>query len=246
MFLTLLALLATGIGVTLGGVCAFVAVGGDGGGGRRAAIVDQLGTTAPNPELVANATQLLREAGYAVSYIPSEAVTVDFYRTLPEQRYDLLILRSHAAVRENAPPGADPGGIALFTSEEYNPTTHEEDLVNKRLAIAYQEGSSRYFGIPPDFVEFAMEGSFRGASVVLLGCDGLRSEQMARAFTGRGARRFISWDESVTVTHNDAATLQLLSLLVSERLPAAQAVDRTMQEIGADPVTGSRLRIFER
>jgi hypothetical protein len=74
----------------------------DSGGAARAAIVDHLSLTEPNPAFADRATGVLEEAGYAVDYYPGEQVTVDFYRELPSRGYEMLILRVHSAV-----PGKD-------------------------------------------------------------------------------------------------------------------------------------------
>jgi len=66
-------------------------------GPPRAAIVDQLALTDPNPEFVAAATRELQSAGYVVEYYKSELVTVDFYRSLPRRSYEFILLRSHAS-----------------------------------------------------------------------------------------------------------------------------------------------------
>jgi hypothetical protein len=66
--------------------------------GPRAAIVDQLGLTQPNPTFVETATDLLEQAGYSVDYYPGEKVTVEFYRTFPAQPNELIILRVHSAL----------------------------------------------------------------------------------------------------------------------------------------------------
>jgi hypothetical protein len=55
----------------------------DSTGSPRAAIVDQLSLTEPNPAFTEAATDLLEQAGYAVDYFPGEEVTVEFYRQLP-------------------------------------------------------------------------------------------------------------------------------------------------------------------
>jgi hypothetical protein len=69
-----------------------------GSGPRRAAIIDQLSLTQPNPDFAASATSILEQAGYAVDYFPGEQVTVDLYRNLPTHDYDLIILRVHSGI----------------------------------------------------------------------------------------------------------------------------------------------------
>ena len=110
--------------------------------------------------------------------------------------------------------------------------------------VYYDPGSGElpFFGLRPLFVEQDLRGSFAdGSTVVLMGCDGLRSSELAEAFLARGAGTFISWDSPVSTTHTDAATLRLLELLLVDERPLAEAIDSTMDEVGTDPVSGARL-----
>jgi hypothetical protein len=67
----------------------------------KAAIVDQgslAPTSRPNPVFIKKATAILEEAGFSVDYYPGEAVTVEFYRNLPNYGYDFIILRTHSSI----------------------------------------------------------------------------------------------------------------------------------------------------
>ena len=78
----------------------------------------------------------------------------------------------------------------------------------------------------------------------MMGCEGLLSERTAEAFVGRGAEVYISWDETVSAAHTDAATGVLLQHLLIEGLPAGDAVALTMAELGPDPFYGSELAVY--
>jgi hypothetical protein len=102
-----------------------------------------------------------------------------------------------------------------------------------------------YFGLRPEFVSGHLAGRFRdGTLVVLMGCDGLRSETLASAFVERGARAFVSWDKPVSPGHTDRATLRLLAHLLEAGMTPAEAVASTMAEVGADPAQGARLGLY--
>ncbi len=82
-----------------GGLLYAASSGGESSSGSKtAAIVDQLSLTQPNPDFISSARSLLGEAGYTVDYFPGERVTVDFYRTLPQRDYDLILLIVHAGI----------------------------------------------------------------------------------------------------------------------------------------------------
>jgi hypothetical protein len=221
-------------------------------GPPKAVIIDQLALTDPDVAFVNAAGLRLKAAGYAVDYYRADEVTVDFYRDLPKKGYKLIVIRSHASqqVYEKDPAtgrAVERAGVALFTNERYSDLTHTDDQLGYRLGVGSypQLGiSDRYFLIGPGFVLSSMRGTFKDATIVLMGCGGLSTPDMAQAFEKRGVTQFISWDTLVTAAHTDAATEKLLTHLVSDHLPPAEAVAKTMAEVGPDPSYGSRLRAF--
>jgi len=210
--------------------------------GHRAAIVDQLSLTQPNPTFVEAATEILKESGYAVDYHPGEEVTVEFYRTFPAQPYDLIIYRVHSALgREDGKP---VDWVTLFTSDSYHESWYVDEQKNRRLSkVSYYENGPPYFGIMPAFVQSSMKGDLKGSTVVLMGCDGLATETIAKALVDKGAKAVVSWNGLVTGNHTDAAAEQLLRYL-AEGLPLKEAVEKTAAEIGPDPAYGSVLRLY--
>jgi hypothetical protein len=220
--------------------------------GPRAAIVDQLAITDPDPQFIAAATDRLKAAGYRVDYYPAQAVTVNLYRDLPQRGYSFVILRSHSSgslpVRDAATGIVkNTPSVGLFTNEEYSQGKH--------LAYQYAHVVTRdlyddrdipwaYFGITPEFIRSAARGQFPGATVILMGCDGLAADDLAQAFIAKGATDFVSWNAAVSAEHTDAATEKLLEHLLDERLAPREAVARTMDEVGPDPSFGSHLLAY--
>lgn len=213
-----------------------------------AAIVDQL--SPDKPPFADRVTEQLEAAGYTVDYYPREEVTVDFYRQLPTLGYDLILLRAHSGLIQG---GEREGEAFLFTSEPYNNQAYLEDLSERRLLSATysMDGLSsglndipKYFGIVPDFVSSSMNGTFDGATIVLMGCNGLTSSTMAAAFVEKGAKAIVSWDDLVTGDHTDDATDRLLELLLEDELPLGAAVGQVAAEVGPDPWYGSELHFY--
>ena len=231
-----------GLALTLVAVAAFfVLAPSDGGppGPPRAVIVDQLELTAPNPGFAEQARELLEAAGYEVDYVPGAEVTVDYYRELPSKGYEIVLLRAHAAGRELADDdyGDD---VSLFTSERVSTNKY---LREQRERLVKGVGFSReqmergelYYGIPSSFVRESMEGEFDGATVVLMGCDVLRAQNMAEAFVDRGAGAVVGWDAPVSASHTDLGTLSMLRYLLVDELPVQEAAAAAMAEVGPDP-----------
>jgi hypothetical protein len=211
--------------------------------GRTAVIVDQLSLTQPNPEFAQTATSLLEGAGYAVDYYSGREVTVDLFRELPQHGYDFVVLRAHSAVATLDDQQTD--WVAIFTGELYDGTRYPEDQAANRVGRARAEGDDEeVFAITPDFVRGSMAGRFEGATVVLMGCDGLVSPVTAEAFLDAGAGAFVSWTKQVSPGHTDAATERLLDKLLAQGQPIDAAVAATAAEVGADPYFGAELRLL--
>ena len=224
-------------------------------GPKTAAIVDQLSLTQPAPDFIRQATSLLRQAGYAVDYYPGEEVTVDFYRYLPTRHHDLIILRTHSGLVEAVDLAT--GGrtteefVGLFTSERYSETKYHDEQQPRvgRLAplgsASYSGSGNAYFSIGPTFIEDSMKGHFNDAAIIMMGCDGLRSQRTAQAFLDRGAKAFVSWSLPVSASHTDRATARLLELLVGGDVGIGEAVARTAADVGPDPWYGAELRLLD-
>ena len=213
----------------------------------KAVIVDQLAATDPDPQFVADAARQLEAAGYHVDYYKPSEVTVDFYRTLPELGYKFIVLRSHASDETHLYDGTTVDtrvSIGIFTNELYSRSVHLADQRALRLTVdSYTDRNiqQRFFGITPDFIAHSVQGQFNGATVLLMGCAGLKATDLAQAFVSRGVANFIGWDGAVTAAHTDAGTEKLLQNLFSKHLDVRTAVAKTSQEIGPDPSYGGRL-----
>lgn len=233
--------------------------------------MDQLGERYPNPEFVASSTRLLEEAGYEVTYVPADQVTVALYQDLPAGEYDLILLRSHSA-RQAVKDGDLAEDVTLFTAERFDFNRYGDAIAARRVGAVFNEyedtvdpanapgdaselghdgegatfgGRALHFGVRGAFIEQDMRGRLkRGPLVVLMGCDGLRGERMARAFVEKGARTFISWDKPVSLPHTDAAAELLLSALLVDGLSPEEAVRQTMAAVGPDEEHGSELGYF--
>ncbi len=234
--------------VAVAGVAAWLALGRGGAGDDgppRAAIVDQLAFNIKNPDFVTKATGLLEEAGYQVDYYPPEQVTVDFYREIASRGYDFILFRAHAdRLQATAKDGTKFDDVVLFTTEPYDKEKYVPDQAANRLVIArYDTGGEPYFGVAPGFFR-STGGNFHGATIVVMGCEGFLTDRTAEAFVQMGAKAYISWNETVTAGHTDAATEVLLQHLLIERKTPPEAVALTMADVGPDPMYDSRLRAY--
>ena len=223
--------------------------------GFKAAIIDQLSSLQEytNATFVQTATNILTAAGYQVTYYKGSDVNVDFFQTLPTDGYKILIFRVHSALRlENSTTGTLGAPLDFFTSEPYSTATHveeQESLADLLDIVMYnQTSTTRYFGIAPNFVNLAMEGSFQNATIILEGCNGLdgqgRSETMLQALVERGAKVVMGWNASVSVDHKDVATLALLNNLLVKNGTVKEAINATNNEVGPDPAYNNQLAYY--
>jgi hypothetical protein len=209
----------------------------------KAAIVDQLSLTFPNQTFIEVATNILKQAGYTVDYYAGEEVTVEFYRNLPTRGYGLIILRVHSSAAELQGEEFVEIPVGIFTSESYSQTKYVyEQLTDQLLMASYtMPQPPYYFGIVPKFVTSSMKGTFQNTIIIMMGCEGLNNTKMAEAFIQKGAKAYIGWKGAVSASHTDQATTRLLQHLISEKQTIKQAVDKTMKEVGPDPVYNSLL-----
>lgn len=210
-------------------------------GPRRAAIVDQLELTVPNPVFLREIKQLLEANGYDVDYIPGDEVTVDFYRHLPKRDYDLIILRTHSTA-DITRGETNVTSVSLFTGEPYSEERYYDEQLRGAIGFAqYTESSPKLFGITAEFIRNSMEGKFDGTTILMMGCQGLINGEAADAFADRGASAFVGWDGLVSAQHTDEATRILLQHLVVDQLSVAEATALTMASLGPDPNFGGKL-----
>lgn len=206
----------------------------------KAAIVDHLRLTAPNPTFIQTTINILEEAGYTVDCYPGEEVTVNFFRNLPKHDYALIVLRVHSALMGGTSPP-----VGLFTSESLSKTKYiYEQLTDQLMGAKFRDQENAYFAFTPLFVKHSMNGRFENTRIIMMGCDGLTYTGMAEAFIEKGAKVYVSWNGPVSASHTDSATTTLLKHLITEKQTMKQAVTETMKEVGPDPEYESILQCY--
>jgi flagellar basal body-associated protein FliL len=206
----------------------------------KAVLVDHLSfLDQENETFTQNALSILTEAGFSVTYYEGQNVTVDFYRTLSEHGYNLIILRVHSSAIKNTT------WIGLFTSEvcpNLGSPKYLEELESNKLALArhFSDNKTWYYAITPLFVSSSMKGNFENAAIIMMGCDGMKYNSMAKAFCDKGAKVYVSWTGAIPISHTDHATIVLLQQLLRQ--------NRTIEDAVKDisPWEGSKLEYYPR
>ena len=213
----------------------------------KAAIVDQLYPTCPNPDFTTEVTQELESYGFKVDIYQGN-ITVDFYRNLPAHNYRLIIFRTHSGLIGPSPQ--DVKGTYLFTNEPYELGKHKEEQLYDELAMAQvTEGSPVVFAIGPKFIANRMIGHFDNTVIIIAGCSCLSEEDvsLAEAFVAKGASVYLAWDGSVGLDYVDNATINLMQHLCateSDEMTVDQAVRQTYHDVGSDPDYDAVLKYY--
>ncbi len=212
-------------------------------GKPRCAIVDQLSALYANPEFITANQAVLEKAGFAVEVFSGDAVTVGFWRSLPSRGYKLVILRVHAGLMGK--PGRD-SQIWLFTNEPYSRWRYWFAQLWDQLAGAKTREAESYkvFALSARYIRSLLRGQFADTLILNMGCTGFYSDEIARAFAGRGAAAYTAWDTSVGIYYVDAATTLLIEKIYGQGLPLAEAAAQVTAEMGPDPDHGGTLRYY--
>jgi len=218
----------------------------------QAAIIDQTGYSFPSPDFIDQAEAYLQEAGYEVTYHAPEEVTINFYRTLPDQGYDVILFQTHATSQvmlrdENEDASDYSPGPFLFTTELYEQQRYLALQLSDQVRASelFFEGSPELFAVGPTFVRRSMQGLFPGSVIVIGGCQSLAAPDLAQALLEKGASVVIGWDEMVNLSHNNRAVLRLLEAMLVEGLSPEEAVEVTMADVGPDPGYDSSLDVMQ-
>jgi hypothetical protein len=211
----------------------------------KAAIIDQLYLNNPNQSMTEEITQYLEDYGFQVDIYHGNDVTVDFYRNLAQHDYNLIIIRSHSGAMGYEPDIKRSVGTYLFTTESYSTLKYPKEQINDEIAMASVEpGQPSYFAIGPKFITDSMKGKLNNTVVIIDGCSGLYSPDLANAFIVKGATAYLAWDAPVRLDYVDGATLSLIKNLCSNDVKVAKAVDVTMTENGWDPESHAILEYY--
>lgn len=231
-------------------------------GPPKAIIIDQLDDEFPNPSFHQQATEYLEMAGYQVDIVTTSDVTVDFYKSLPEKNYKIVVVRTHGADDD------DKNNVVLFTGEKYRedkyiqeqlfgqvtkaapllevsykPTDDDESnwvIVNdtyrylKSTVKKDTSSENEFFAISPKLVSDSMRGKFTDTVFVLGGCNTLSNPSLANSLLKRGASAVVGWDNRVGNSDNDVAMLYFLDSYLNQDLDIAKSVDNLNKVMNPD------------
>ena len=209
----------------------------------KCVIVDHLYNLQPNPGFIERVTNEFEKTGFTVDVYRGDEITVDFYRQLPSHGYKLIIFRVHAGLLENEIRMKDK--IWLFTNEPYSRMRYYMMQLRDQVASASTSiDGDAVFAISSKFVTDIMRYNFDNTVIINMGCAAFYSDDLANAFTRRGASAYLGWDASVGLSYVEEATIALVQKLCTEEMTITQAVSSIMEEIGPDPNNNAFLKYY--
>ena len=241
---------------------------------KRAAIVDQLHDDLANVDFHKLATQYFESTGYQVDIFTTQDITVDFYKNLPKQNYDIVILRTHGAEEIG-----NQNSVVLFTGEKYNTeqyiseqmfgfvkraipflelsytaneTVYENwNVVNSTYrelripAVPTKHSTSEFFAVSSKFIDEKLNGKFSKTTFILGGCNTASNPSLAKALINNGASEVIGWDNTVGSADNDRYLMMLIQDVTANKLDLKEAFERASSQIQKDSMPyPSELKYF--
>jgi hypothetical protein len=212
--------------------------------GLSAAIVDQLAVLEPNQAFIDQATAELEACGFEVDVFTGKEVNVRLYQRLPRYGYELIIFRAHAGLLK-AEEGSKVVGVKqatyLFTAEEYRQSKYVREQLDDQLLPAEMDADfPLVFAVNSSFILEKTEGQFDNTVIIMMGCSCTYLDDMAAAFTLKGASAYLGWDGSVDLGYVDPAAAELITSLCSRGMTVGEAV----ADIGPDPYWGAELKFY--
>ncbi|MEM2849117.1 MAG: hypothetical protein QXI36_02435, partial [Candidatus Bathyarchaeia archaeon] len=80
------------------------------------------------------------------------------------------------------------------------------------------------------------------STIIMMGCNGTNSLYTIIKLFERDVKNIIAWDGYVDLSYSDKITLSLLKAVYEDRMDFPKAVEKVMDEYGADPLWKSRLK----
>ena len=199
---------------------------------KTALIIDSISTES---EFKTKSIKLLSESGFQTSYISGQDVTVNLFKSMPKK--NLYILRVHSTCLNNR--------TWIFTGEQYSSEKYSilqlTDLIHRaRTRI----NSTYFFCVSPEFIQEYNQDGFPDAAILMMGCEGLSSIDLADAFCREGTTVYISWDGYVCLAHTDQAFLTLIEALCSKNMSISESLNYTVEHTGNDPIYFSSLKYY--
>ena len=192
---------------------------------RDAVIIDGLSNDIPNLKLIDKTKLLLESAGFNVTVITADNLTINTYKWVLEAGFKIIIMRVHGAIIP------DQDIVGLFANERYNESLYVKEREKGLVGVGrpYIDPSRELFVIGPKFIE--KYGNLRDSIVIVFSCYSGYGDSLKKAFLNAGAKAYIGWDGPVDAITNDYAMEKLITGLFNHNFTIDKAITDTMNSI---------------
>src|SRR2546427_12976699 len=167
-------------------------------------------------------TNILTESH--LSSVVYDEVTVNLVRLIPTGNYHFVIMWGHSGINDMA------------TTEPYSPFHHVLEQLTGEVG-KYLVHGHEYFSIAPGIVD-QMKGTLHGSVVLLMGCNTLTENGLAKSFVQKGSSMVVGWTGLVPLQVTDLFLISLFQNILQERLSIPEAFLRTSNLLGSMGIDG--------
>ena len=143
---------------------------------------------------------------------------------IPTGNYRYIILWGHSGINDMA------------TTEPYSPFHHVLEQLTGEVG-KYLVHGHEYFSIAPGLVD-QMKGTLHGSVVLLMGCNTLTENGLAKSFVQKGSSMVVGWTGLVPLQVTDLFLISLFQNILQERLSIPEAFLRTSNLLGSMGIDG--------
>ena len=179
-------------------------------------------------------------------------ITVNFYKQILKSKYQVYVLRVHSTFTPNLSRFGwkiPEGSVVIITQERYDKTKYVvEQFFQEQLLPSFTLNATGtplgfgYFALTENFIK-AQNVDLEKATIIVLGCHGLYSKGMAKAFIEKEALVYFGFDGYVSAPYADRVGAELLKNLFIEKKSIQEAISATMTRVGIEPHYKSELLV---
>ena len=207
----------------------------------KAVLIDGIAFTDPDPEFTRSVEEILSKANITLDIYEGEEVTIDLLlRKIGG--YGLIILRLHSAIDEKY------GFLYIFSAEKFDKEVYNSKYAREEKKLhpgAIRKGitfkNESYFALSADSLGYLGDKGLNGSIIILMGCNGTDSQQAINKLFERGVKAIIAWNGYVDLDYTDETIIELLKEVYENHIDFSRAVEKVMNDKGADPIWKSKL-----
>lgn len=169
-------------------------------------LIDNLSHLSQNFEKELN--ELCEDYGY--NLVVERDADVKYFKNL-EGTYSLIILRLHSTNQNNV--------TWIFTNEPYKPNKYIlEQLAGEVHSASVEYNSGVYYVISSYYIQHYLPSKINTDCVILMGCDGLITDDMADSWIKAGSSYYVGWDGNIPINKTDIYTKEIVENYLREGL----------------------------